>query len=59
MSRLSGALVLLLALAGCATTDEQRFPLDYASGQQAAYQIETAREALPYYCVRGISRSSK
>jgi CHAT domain-containing protein/Flp pilus assembly protein TadD len=53
MSRLSGALVLLLALAGCATTDEQRFPLDYAAGQQAAYQVETAREALPAYLRMG------
>jgi len=40
---------LLPFLAGCATTDEQRFPLDYFAGQQAAYQIETAREALPAY----------
>jgi len=39
----------LLTLTGCATTNEQRFPLDYISGQQAAYQIETAREALPAY----------
>jgi CHAT domain-containing protein len=39
----------LLALAGCATTDEQRFPLDYVSGQQAAFQPDTAQEALPAY----------
>jgi len=39
----------LFALAACATTDEQRFPIDYLSGQQAAYRVETAREALPVY----------
>ena len=42
-------LLPLIVLAGCATTDEHRFPLSYASGQEAAYQIETAREALPAY----------
>ena len=30
MSRLSGALVL--ALAGCATTEDRRFPLAYLAG---------------------------
>ena len=47
------AAATLLALTGCATTDEQRFPLDYAAGQQATYQIETAREALPAYLRMG------
>ena len=47
------AAATLPALTGCATTDEQRFPLDYASGQQAAFQIETAREALPAYLRMG------
>jgi CHAT domain-containing protein len=51
VSRLGFITVLLClnVLTGCATTDEQRFPLDYFAGQQAAYQIETAREALPAY----------
>ena len=48
-ARLSGALVLLLALAGCATTEDRRFPLTYLAGQEAALRTETAREALPYY----------
>jgi len=50
--RINGVIVgvlCLFALAACATTDEQRFPLDWVSGQQAAYQIDTAREALPAY----------
>ena len=42
-------LVCLLVLSGCATTEEQRFPLDYISGHEAAYQLDTAREALPAY----------
>jgi CHAT domain-containing protein/tetratricopeptide (TPR) repeat protein len=46
---LSGALVLLLALSACATTEERRFPLTYLAGQEAALRTETAREALPYY----------
>jgi CHAT domain-containing protein len=46
---LSGALVILLALAGCATTEDHRFPLTYLAGQEAALRTETAREALPYY----------
>jgi len=49
LARLSGALVLLLALAGCATTEDRRFPLTYLAGQEAALRTETAREALPYY----------
>ena len=36
-------------LTGCATTDEQRFPLDYVSGQRAAMQPGTAREAFQAY----------
>ncbi|MBI4736826.1 MAG: CHAT domain-containing protein, partial [candidate division NC10 bacterium] len=39
----------LLALPGCATTEEQRFPLDYPSGQRAAMQPGTAREAFAAY----------
>jgi len=38
-----------LLLAGCATTDEQRFPLDSDSGVEATFGLETAREALPAY----------
>ncbi|MBI4573613.1 MAG: CHAT domain-containing protein [candidate division NC10 bacterium] len=45
MLPLFGRLCLLLILAGCATTDEQRFPLRHASGHEAAYQIESTREA--------------
>lgn len=39
----------LLILTGCATTDDQRFPLDYLSGQRAAMNPETAREAVQAY----------
>jgi tetratricopeptide (TPR) repeat protein len=41
--------VAVLLGGGCATTDEQRFPLDYAAGHEATYQLDTAREALPAY----------
>jgi len=47
---LASALALcLLVPTGCATTDEQRFPVGYIAGQQAAFQLDTAREALPAY----------
>ncbi len=39
----------LLTFTGCATTDEQRFPLDYLSGTRAAMQPGTAREAFQAY----------
>ena len=45
----ASAAVFLLVLAGCATTDEQRFPLDYVSGQRAAADPATAREAFQAY----------
>jgi CHAT domain-containing protein/Flp pilus assembly protein TadD len=38
-----------LTLPGCATTEEQRFPLDYLSGIEASSRLDTAREALPAY----------
>jgi CHAT domain-containing protein len=47
------AAATLLALAGCATTDEQRFPLDYLSGIEASHRLETAREAFPAYLRMG------
>lgn len=43
------ALLCLITLTSCATTDEQRFPLDYVSGIRAALQPETAREAFQAY----------
>ena len=43
------AAAFLLVLSACATTDEQRFPLDYVSGQRAAADPATAREALQAY----------
>jgi CHAT domain-containing protein/Tfp pilus assembly protein PilF len=49
MSRLSGALVILLALAGCATTEDHRFPLTFVGGMEVAGRRETALEALPAY----------
>ena len=39
----------LLILAACATTEEQRFPLTFPGGMEAAARRETAREALPAY----------
>lgn len=42
-------LLCLSALTSWAATDEQRFPLDYASGIRAAMQPATAREALQAY----------
>ena len=39
----------LLILTGCATTDEQRFPLTFPGGMEVAARRETAREALPAY----------
>ena len=41
--------VALLARTGCATTDEQRFPLDSVSGQRVAMNPDTAREAFQAY----------
>ena len=46
-------LICLFALTGCAITDEQRFPLDYASGAEVSYRTETAREALSAYVRMG------
>jgi CHAT domain-containing protein len=43
------ALLCLTALAGCAATEEQTFPLDYVSGIRAAMQPGTAREAFQAY----------
>ncbi len=45
-------MVILLGLsvfAGCVTTDEQRFPLDYVVGRRAAMQPGTAPEAFRAY----------
>jgi CHAT domain-containing protein len=42
-------MICVVLLAGCATTEDRRFPLTYLAGQEAALQSETAREALPYY----------
>ncbi|MFI5340111.1 MAG: CHAT domain-containing protein [Candidatus Methylomirabilales bacterium] len=45
-------MVILLGLsvfAGCVTTDEQRFPLDYVAGRRAAMQPGTAPEAFRAY----------
>ena len=39
----------LLILVGCAMTEEQRFPLTFPGGMEAAARRETAREALPAY----------
>ena len=39
----------LLLVAGCATTEEQRFPLTFPGGMELAARRETAREALPAY----------
>ncbi|OGB94835.1 MAG: hypothetical protein A3H39_07530 [candidate division NC10 bacterium RIFCSPLOWO2_02_FULL_66_22] len=46
-------LLCLLILTACATTDEQRFPLDYQAGIEATYQPDRAREALPAYLGMG------
>lgn len=50
---IAGLLVLagvsLLALVGCASTEEQRFPLNYVAGLRAARDPETARVAYPAY----------
>lgn len=46
-------LLCLLILTACATTEEQRFPLDYSSGIEATFQRDTAREALPAYLRMG------
>ncbi|HSB73978.1 MAG TPA: CHAT domain-containing protein [Candidatus Methylomirabilis sp.] len=43
------SLLCLTALTSCATTEEQRFPLDYMSGIHAARQPATAREAFQAY----------
>lgn len=48
-----GALVGLLVLAGCATTDEQRFPLSLLAGPQFAQQPELAPDALAAYLRMG------
>ncbi len=42
-------LFCLLAITACAATQEQRFPLDYRSGTEATFDLDTAREALPAY----------
>jgi CHAT domain-containing protein len=42
-------MICLVLLAGCATTEDRRFPLTYPAGQEAALRSETAREAFPYY----------
>jgi CHAT domain-containing protein len=42
-------LLCILGAIGCATTEEQRFPLDYISGQRAAADPATAREAFQAY----------
>ncbi len=42
-------LLSALSLTGCATTDEQRFPLDYVSGQRAAQNLSTAGDAFAAY----------
>jgi CHAT domain-containing protein len=39
----------ILILASCATVEDQRFPLDYLSGQRAAMQPGTAQEAFTVY----------
>jgi CHAT domain-containing protein len=44
-----GGLAFLLALASCATTDEQRFPLTFTGGMEVTARRETALEALPAY----------
>jgi tetratricopeptide (TPR) repeat protein len=41
--------LLSALLAACATTEEQRFPLDYFAGTELSYQLDTAGEAFPAY----------
>lgn len=43
------ALLSALALTGCASTDEQRFPLDTFFADRLWADVEMARQALPAY----------
>lgn len=52
-SGISLSVLCLFSLLGCATTADQRFPVDYLAGQRAAHQPDTARAALPAYLRMG------